>query len=156
MHSTREVLSDQRPSPLPNQLADSTIRHTSLQLLHINNRRTLTLIKTKDTATMQIETPLYTAIAILSVVLYILFAWPWSVSPDTTTTSASDLTSTPKVTVITIWDDDMKKFNLDATSIAKPYALDFVEITVKRARHRPRIVEVCAEGICEKKWGVSA
>jgi hypothetical protein len=100
---------------------------------------------------MQLETPWYSAIVILSAVLYMLCAWPQSVSPDTTTDPLQPPTSNPKATVTAIWDDDTKKFNLDVTSVAKPYVITFVETTFKRARHRLRMVEVCAEGICEEK-----
>jgi hypothetical protein len=47
-------------------------------------------------------------------------------------------------------------FTVDGTPVIDSEAKLFEEIVVKQARNRPRMVEVCAEGLCEKRWVVAA
>ncbi|KAH3956552.1 hypothetical protein HBI56_237540 [Parastagonospora nodorum] len=105
---------------------------------------------------MQIQTLFYTAIAIIPVALYLLLGRPWSVSSDTTTNPVPHPTSTSKVIVTVTWDDDKKTYNIGATPLANADTVASVKLVVKQARNRPRMVEVCAEGVCEKRWAVSA
>jgi hypothetical protein len=69
-------------------------------------------------------------------------------SPVATFTTKPAAIATTAATITT--------FTVDGTPVIDSEAKLFEEIVVKQARNRPRMVEVCAEGLCEKRWVVAA
>jgi TPP-dependent pyruvate/acetoin dehydrogenase alpha subunit len=65
-------------------------------------------------------------------------------TPVATFTTKSAATATTAVTITT--------FTVDGMPVINSEAMLFEGIVVKEARNRPRMVEVCAEGACEKRW----
>jgi hypothetical protein len=70
-------------------------------------------------------------------------------------TKASIPTATATA-VVTDIDPNIKTKTVDGTPFVMSEVEHYTERVVTEARNRPRMVEVCVERVCEKKWVVGA
>jgi hypothetical protein len=84
---------------------------------------------------------------------------PWTIvyfSPNPLAATKASTATATATAVVTGTDPNIKTFTADGMPVVMSEATDYTGVIVTGAKNRPRMVGVCVEGGCEKRWVVAA